>query len=240
MAHRLLIGLSSILFLAGSATGDALNILESARQEAEETTVKAAEADDSRGFYVRTEIGANIMQNLNRKGASDSYSLNAGIDFGASIGYQITESLGFEVQSGIAWNSFKRWNEGNRSNNASGSLVQVPIVANVVLTLPLSKGNYEPLFGRDADLKFYFGGGGNYLDGDMSSSGVQQFNIKDWSYRYQAGTVLQAYLAPKTKFGVYFRFSGTGDLAGENPAGAAFDIGPALNYAVGINVSINF
>ena len=240
MAHRLLIGLSSILFLAASATGDALNILESARQEAEETTVTTEEVNDDRGFYVRTEIGANIMQNLDRKNASDSYTLNAGIDFGASIGYQITEMLGLEVQSGIAWNSFKTWNEGGRSNNASGSLVQVPIVANVVVTLPLSKGDYEPLFGRDADLMFIFGGGGNYIDGDMSSSGVQQFNIKDWSFRYQVGTVLQAYLAPKTKFGVYFRFSGTGDLAGENPAGAALDIGPALNYAVGLNLSIRF
>ena len=106
MAHRLLIGLSSILFLAGSATGDALNILESARQEAEKTTATTEEVNENRGFYVRTEIGTNIMQNLNRKGASDSYSLSAGIDFGGSIGYQFTESLGLEVQSGITWNSF--------------------------------------------------------------------------------------------------------------------------------------
>ena len=43
-----------------------------------------------------------------------------------------------------------------------------------------------------------------------------------------------------TKFGIYFRFSGTGEIDGNDAAGGSYKIGPLMNYAVGINLSIDF
>ncbi|MCH2160304.1 MAG: hypothetical protein MK085_00375 [Phycisphaerales bacterium] len=241
MLNHLLIGTASALLCIGTASADALNLLESARQEADKPAQAEEEKAGVAGFYLRAEVGANIMQNLNADANSESFKVNAGIDATMTAGYRFTELIGVEFQSGFTWNSINNFkNNAGKQTSASGDFYQVPLVANLVFTIPISKGQYQPLFGRDTDLIFFAGGGGGYVNGSASINTGEVFSIDAWTYRYQAGAIMQAYLSEKTKMGIYFRFSGTGNLDGTTPAGADYKLGPALNYAIGLNLSIRF
>lgn len=242
MLNRLLLGTASVILCYGSASGDALHLLESARQEATEAAPTEQAKSERGGFYLRAQLGANMMQTLNAQNAPDNFKVNAGIDFAVTAGYMFTEILGVEFQTGFMWNSLNalKGSAGKPEAKATGDIYQVPLVANFVVSIPLSKGQYEPLFGRDADLIFFAGGGGGYQNGNGSISTGKVFDFDVWTYRYQAGSVLQAFLSDNTKFGIYFRFSGTGEIDGNDAAGGSYKIGPLMNYAVGINLSIDF
>lgn len=240
MRTYLIAGFSSIVLGTSLANGDALLLLSNTRMAEEDAPKKVATVEYDTGMYVRTEIGANLMTNVNVKSVNGNWKMDPGIDIGASFGYRFTKIIGLEVQTGFTWNAFNSYEQVKVANTVGGQLYQVPIVMNFVVTIPLSEGNYEPLFGRGAELVLLGGGGGEWGSATGSADGTEVFTLNDWTYRYQAGTVLNAYLAPQTKFGVYFRYSRTGDFTGNTPGGADYKLAAVNNFAVGIDFSIRF
>ena len=70
--------------------------------------------------------------------------------------------------------------------------------------------------------------------------GTEQFTLNDWTYRVQAGMALNGYLAPNTKFGIYFHYARVGDFTGNTPSGADYGLSGLNNFAVGLDVSFRF
>ena len=249
MRTCLLLGISSIVLGSSFANGDALLLLANARTAQEDTPApKAVTEEYATGMYVRTGIGGNLMTNINPKVGGNTYEMTGGVDLNASFGYRFTKILGVELQTGFAWNGFYKTIQGSKSESIGGQIYQVPIAANFVVTIPLSEGNYEPLFGRGAELLLLTGAGGQWTSAksEKSSTGSPIFDIDDWTWRFQAGLVLSAYLAKNTKFGVYFTYSRTGDLTGSAgpgsglPVGSDYSLAALNNFAVGLSVSFRF
>ena len=245
MRTCLLAGVASVVLGTSVAQGDALLLLANARtvQEDDTNAVKTATQEYSTGFYVRTGVGANLMTNVNAKTDSAAYTMDAGVEVNASFGYRFTKILGVELQTGFTWNAFNSFKQGSKPGvDAGGQLYQIPIAANFVVTVPLSEGSYEPLFGRGAELLLLAGGGGQWAQADMQDvgSGTQNFTIDDWTWRFQAGLGLNAHLTTNTKFGIYFMYSRTGDLSGTKSNNTDYTLAGLNNFAVGLNVSFRF
>ena len=210
---------------------------EEAAQTAEESKkVDAAPNLYRKGWYMRAELGANFVSPINITSNNVKFNLHPGMDLGLSFGYRFTKNWGVEVQTGAAWNSFKNQVQAGRTDDLSGQMYQVPVTANAVLTLPLSEGEYEPLFGRGAEFLVYAGAGGQYIINDFDND---PFGSDDngWVLRYQLGLALNAQLAPNVKTGIYARISRTGalDSSGLFPGYDAYN-----NYAVGISLDVRF
>lgn len=241
MRTYLIAGFSSIVLGASFAQGDALLLLNNARTIQEEAPEKVALVEYSTGMYVRTEFGANFLLDIDEAEGNGRWKMDPGFDVGVSFGYRFTKILGVEVQTGFAWNAFHEYTQGSKPPaGAGGNLYQVPIMANFVVTLPLSEGNYEPLFGRGAELLFLGGAGGEWGSATADFLGTELFSLNDWTYRVQAGMALNGYLAPNTKFGIYFRYARVGDFTGNTPAGADYKLSGLNNFAVGLDVSFRF
>ena len=241
MRTYLIAGFSSIVLGTSVAPGDTLILLNNARAIQEDAPEKVALVEYSTGMYVRTEFGANMLLDIDEKTGNGRWHMDPGFDLGVSFGYRFTKMIGVEVQSGLAWNAFHDYTQGVKPPaNAGGNLYQVPIVANFVLTLPLSEGDYEPLFGRGAELLFLAGAGGEWGNATADFLGSQVFTLNDWTWRAQAGMALNGYLTTTTKFGIYFRYSRVGDFTGHTPSGSDYKFGGLDNFAVGLDVSFRF
>ena len=172
MRTYLIAGFSSIVLGASFAQGDALLLLNNTRAIQEEAPEKVALVEYSTGMYVRTEFGANFLLDIDQRGGNGRWKMDPGFDVGVSFGYRFTKIIGVEVQTGFAWNAFHEFTQGPKPpGGAGGNFYQVPIMANFVVTLPLSEGNYEPLFGRGAELLFLGGAGGEWGQRNCGFSG---------------------------------------------------------------------
>ena len=232
--------LGSVLAANTVVSGDALSLLQD-----EQATFDPFESDattqTATGIRLRVELGANLLDNLDPQSALGEFEMHPGLDVGASVGYQFTEMFGVEGQVGFSWNRFKEWAQGTKpAIDATGDFFQVPMVVNLVVRVPLTTGNMEPIFGEDAELIFFAGGGGEYANGTLTAESQDIFSIDGWTFRYGAGAALNARLTDTVKFGLYFRFGRSGELDGTQPVGADLTFSALTNYAVGLNASFRF
>ena len=240
MRIAILLAFSATLFGLQETHADTLLLVqeaqESAKSDEDAKKVDAAPNLYRDGWYMRAEIGANFVSKIGNGSNDVKYNLHPGMELGISFGYRFTENWGVEVQTGGAWNSFKNQVQAGRTDDLSGQMYQVPVTANILLTLPLSEGEYEPLFGRGAEFLVYLGAGGQYIINDFEND---PFGSDDqgWVFRYQLGLALNAQLAPNVKTGIYGRISRTGALDG---SGSFPGYDPFNNYAVGISVDVRF
>jgi len=238
MRPTLLAALTSSLLLSSAAAGDALALLQSDTSFEPEPPA-AAEAPSN--WYARAEVGVNLMDNLDPKSALGQFHMHPGLDVGASVGYYFTETIAVEAQAGVSWNRFKEWTQGTKpAIDATGDFIQVPLVANIVFRIPLTNEGLEPIFGEDAELLLYAGGGGQYANGTMNAEGADIFTADGWTFRYQVGAALNAQFTDTMKFGLYFRFARSGSLDASQPLGADISFSSLTNYAVGMNLSLKF
>jgi outer membrane protein W len=240
MRIAILLAFSATLFGLQETHADTLLLVQEAQENAKsDEDAKKADAAPNLyrdGWYMRAEIGANFTSPVGLRNNDVEINLHPGMDLGLAFGYRFTKNWGVEVQTGGVWNSVKNQVQGNRTDDLGGDIYQIPVVANVVLTLPLSDGEYEPLFGRGAEFLTYLGFGGQYIYSEISDS-PDSYNDDGWVFRYQLGLALNAQLAPNVKTGIYGRISRTSALEanGNFPGYDAFN-----NYAVGISVDVRF
>jgi opacity protein-like surface antigen len=119
----------------------------------------------SGGFYINTDAGLNLMDDLKLSSGAGKISLNPGLRWDISMGYAFRLSdqftLGPELETGILYNSLDQVYAGGASGPASGDFVQVPVLANAVLNW-----NFHP------NWVAYVGGGGGVDASLVSGSGV--------------------------------------------------------------------
>jgi opacity protein-like surface antigen len=93
-----------------------------------------------RGFYVSTDAGVNLVNNLTID--AGSVSLNPGLRWDASVGYAIklTDQLSLapELEVGILYNSLNSASADGASASVSGNFTQVPVLANAILNYEFS------------------------------------------------------------------------------------------------------
>jgi opacity protein-like surface antigen len=96
--------------------------------------------DDNSGFYLSTDAGINLADNLTV--SSGSISLSPGLRCDLSAGYAFRLSNQFtlapEVETGVIYNSLDQASSGGVSAPVDGSYTQVPLLANVVLNWQFS------------------------------------------------------------------------------------------------------
>ena len=235
-----LLVLCATMFGLQETHADTLLFVQEA-QEAAKAEDQSKDADTApnmyrKGWYMRAEIGANFVSKIGNGTNDVEINLHPGMDLGLSFGYRFTKNWGVEVQTGGTWNSIKNQVQAGRTEDLNGQFYQIPVMANAVLTLPLSDGDYEPLFGRGAEFLAYLGGGGEYIYTEISDAPANLDN-DGWVFRYQLGLALNAQLAPNVKTGIYGRISRTGALDA-NGIFPGYD--PFNNYAVGISVDVRF
>lgn len=125
------------------------------------TSLYAGDAS-SGGFYMNTDVGLNLMDNL--KSGPVSISMDPGVRWDISMGYAFKISdqltLGPEFETGVLYNSMDKASVGPLSASLSGDYVQVPLLANLVL-------NWN--FSHDWVAYAGFGGGADVSLLDVSS-----------------------------------------------------------------------
>ena len=233
--------IASSLFVSAFAVGDALTLLQDDFSFEPEGVDAVDPSNATSPWYARVEIGVNLMDDLDPGSDLGQFHLHPGVDGAVSIGYHLTDRIAIEAQAGGSWNRFKEWTQGTKpALDASGNLIQVPLVANVVFRVPLTSQSLEPIFGEDAELLLYGGGGGEYANGTLSAENEDVFTIDGWTFRYHVGAALNAQLADNVKFGLYARISRTGSLDATQPAAGDISFSALMNYAVGMNLSFSF
>lgn len=233
--------IASSLFVSTFVCGDALTLLQEDFSFEPELVDATDDATESSRWYSRVEIGVNLMENLDPGSDLGEFHMHPGVDAALSFGYHVTDFIAVEAQAGGSWNRFKEWTQGTKPPlDASGDLIQIPLVANVVLRVPLTSQSLEPIFGEGAELLLYAGGGGEYANGTLSAEDEDVFTIDGWTFRYHIGAALNAQLADNVKLGLYGRVARTGSLDATQPVGSDLSFSSLMNYAVGVNLSFSF
>lgn len=100
------------------------------------TTVHADDKD--RGFYLGGDVGVNWANHLESNLTSSTVALNAGVRGDIFVGYAFGLcdhlTLAPELEVGAIYNSFGDGSSGGQTTSGGGDLVQVPVLANAVLT----------------------------------------------------------------------------------------------------------
>ena len=220
----------------------------------------AAQDDGSSGMHLRLGVGANMAQDTDiddvsfggissidsLTGASISYDI--GFDINIGLGIPLMDKLSVEVMTGLAYNSIDTITgtttfgaATGTLSDASGDLIQIPIMANLRYDFELGETMSLGLFGGagfqyskltlDSVTTVYPGGGG---PGTITVNDFEDGT--DFNFRYQLGVDLAWALTSDTTLGVYLSYSGT--------TGADFEddisTGSLANIGIGARFSIAF
>lgn len=186
-----------------------------------------AAGDDVRAWYLRNELGGNLIPAIglaDRSGfvgtdlvtTSDaSLSMDAGFAWTIAGGWRMADFLAFEVSSGLSYNRFSHVTgtvtvngaSGSGSIDVGGSLLQVPVLGGVRLELPVA-GDLRVNLGASA--------GGVYLGADLDTTlSIGGFDVPlqgsdgAWAFAYSATAGIEWDLMAGFGIGVAYRFLGT-------------------------------
>lgn len=152
------------------------------------TLIMTAGAQEvKQGFYMSTDGGINIIQNVTSSvgGVKGTLSMDPGLRWSLSAGYGFRLSpnllLGLEAESGVLWNGFDSVSALGVKVPIDGDYTQVPFLGNVVLSL--KEGKWVPYIGA--------GGGGTYSYASINSVGGipvgSSGNSTDGAFQAEAG-----------------------------------------------------
>lgn len=113
------------------------------------------------GFYIATDAGLNLADDLAISRSTGSISLSPGVRWDLSMGYAIklTDELTLapELEVGVIYNELDTASAGHNHASVSGAYYQVPIMVNAVLNWQFSP-NWVLYAGAGAGYDY------NYLD----------------------------------------------------------------------------
>jgi opacity protein-like surface antigen len=168
-----------------------------------------AHADDSgvtyakEGFYVGTELGGTVVPNVDL-GSGFTADFNPGIRFDVPLGYRVNEWFSVEFAPGFMWNQLNSLEYDGASASSTGTLWQVPLLVNFILTIP-TDSKWEPFVGG--------GVGGLYSSFDLNAVEGTDVNLSgtSWALGYSALAGLNYHLSKDISFGFNYKFTGTGN-----------------------------
>ena len=187
--------------------------------------VSRATASDNAGLYLDTDLGLNLMGDV--KAENGRISADPGIRWSLATGYRYSLNPQFtlagELETGLLYNPLRNASAAaGGSAPVGGSYVQVPLLANVVLTYHGDR--WEPYAGAGAGL--------SYSVISVDSVGNNQVGALggeiDPAWQIMAGVRYR--LSERTSVGLGYKFLSV------SPAG----LGAVQNQSVGASVTFKF
>ena len=151
-------------------------------------------------FYFDTDLGGVLQQNLIIRNAGQSVSFDPGIGGNLNFGYNITDALAVEFQTGATTSEINT--SGSQAlvfSGYSADIYQIPIMANVIFKAPIP-GGLTPYIGVG------YGGAVTTLESYRRGYYVSDTDITP---AYQAIAGLRVTLNRRTEVGVGYRFLAT-------------------------------
>lgn len=193
---------------------------------------KISDMPKESGFYVGFEVGGAVVQDIDLSNGTDvnevtsSLSLNPGIRFDVPIGYRVNEWFSLEFAPGVIYNTLSSWNvshyvvedindpdslvDGAGTYGIGGSLTQVPLLVNFLLTIP-TDSPWEPILGAGVGT-IYSNLSLKELPGS-EYTGVTAVSGSCWSFGYSGLAGLNYHINQDVSLGFKYKFTGT---AGQN------------------------
>ena len=176
----------------------------------------SADTPKESGFYVGFEVGGSVVEDIDFSNdlLTSSLSLNPGVRFDVPIGYRVNQWFSVEFAPGLIYNTISSWNltqpdffAGNYG--AGGSLTQVPLVMNFLLTIP-TDSKWEPVFGAGVGTIY-----SNLSLKDLPSGSPlgTAASASCWSLGYSGLVGLNYHINQDVSLGFKYKFTGT---AGQN------------------------
>jgi opacity protein-like surface antigen len=181
-----------------------------------------ARAQNSRSYF-RADAGPSWTERTEVKeffgpGLGRTVNFDTGARIGAAGGYNITDWLGAEVETGIGYNKIRSWTGGTVRRTW---LTGVPLLANLVLQGP-NKTGIVPYVGGGLGVSF------TVLDTDGFSDGTTRVTGTDTDavFAYQAMAGLRYQFNDRMSAGLGYKYLGTQgpsyhaeSLSGAGPSG---------------------
>ena len=157
---------------------------------------------------------------------SGSLTINPGVRFDLPVGYRVNDWINVELAPSVIYNTIQSiqggsvftysdwWAsvdpalvgtkiQGTATPLESGNLIQVPLMVNILLTIPTGS-EWEPFVGG--------GIGAIYLSRTLNYS-ERSYTDNCWSQSYSALAGLNYHYDKDISIGVVYKFNGTGDQA---------------------------
>lgn len=157
---------------------------------------------------------------------SESLKINPGVRFDLPVGYRVNDWISVEFAPGVIYNTIQSiqgssvltysdwWAsfdpalvgtkiQGTATPIESGNLIQVPLMVNILFTIPTGS-EWEPFVGG--------GIGAIYLSRTLNYS-ERSLSDNCWSQSYSALAGLNYHYDKAISIGVVYKFNGTGDQA---------------------------
>lgn len=179
-------------------------------------------------LYLLADVGVAIPQTVRiadispgptSAGLSGSeLHLNTGLRLDAGLGFQVTEWLALEVETGLIWNGVDHVSGSITTLGAgelplsggSGNIYNIPILFNGQVRVPMGKS-----------MKLLVGGGVGTIWSGASVDSINttilpgvaaSVNGSSWAFAYQANAGVEWDLAPNLTLGLRYAFLGTTEL----------------------------
>jgi len=189
---------------------------------------KISDMPKESGFYVGFEVGGAVIEDIDLSNGdiTSSLGLNPGIRFDVPIGYRVNDWFSVEFTPGIIYNTMSSWNvsqfvfedptdpeasiNGAGLYGIGGSLTQVPLLVNFLLTIP-TDSPWEPVIGA--------GLGTIYSNISLKELPGSEYGIPSsrsgscWSFGYSGLVGLNYHVNQDVSVGFNYKFTGT---AGQN------------------------
>jgi len=149
-----------------------------------------------REYYLNIDAGVSLVQNLNIKGGN-TIELNPGARFGGAFGWQFSQPLAAEFETGLTLNSVdKIGGVAVSSYGGRADIYQIPMLVNLVYTLPV-QGKIKPYIG--------VGGGGIATVADMQTP-LGGIDDTDFTFGYQGFVGVKWALSERADVGLGYKF----------------------------------
>lgn len=250
-----------VLGLSAFATADTLSLLQeekAAKDTAPPEEAKEEAKDAKSHWYFAAAAGASWALNadiVDSNGAYFKFNRGGGVNVG--FGYAFTKILAVQVHSGILWNQVNSIQNaypapGQTFGGGAGNLWQVPVMASLVVSIPLAENLGVGIKGGVGVqwTKFNAYGINRYTGGVWD--GTVTWDHNSTAFRYEFGFQFANQISHNVRIGGGAMFSGTTEVnigAGQfyNTAGVGVaspsnenKLSRLFNISLGFGVNVSF
>ena len=217
---------AGVLALCSMAHADALSLLY---QDADEKTPPPPEEAEAAGsWYFAAAIGATYALNAELKddleGSKFKFKTGLGVNFG--FGYAFNKTFAVEVRSGVLWNNIRNIDDNNgyapiagaTLNAGGGDMYQVPLMANLVVSFPISEKFSIGLVGGIGMQWTHFSAHDINVVSAGANVGTVEFDKSSTAFRYNVGLQFNHQITHNIKMGggvLFFRLGRCEHRAGD-------------------------
>ena len=210
--------LAAALVTAWSAAAEDLKIFTDADSLASSRT---------NGIYVSGDAGISFMQNMTALGNVIQYHVGPRIDVGT--GYNFTQNIAAELQTGLAYNSWSAVNGFSISPRDSAAVWAVPVMANGIYKYPFND-----------HWQVYGGLGAGVLISTLNlSTPVASSSSTDCTFGYQAMVGIKCAFDTHLECGVGYNFLGSLDHHW-NDLGRGVTFSPTYMHSILVSLTYRF